>query len=192
MQRISNTWQPLAFLSEKLSAQKATPSAASSTNETTTLAPTSSPAYYRELLAIYEAVQRFHHILEAQHCAIYTSHKLLAYTYQCHGKLPPVQQDQLSFIAQFTTHIEHVSRKDNVVTDALSHVAGICQITADVIAEAQTVDAKLQELLEGGTAGTSPHTWVNNHSLLRHVGRTKQALCAPASSPWPLQPASQP
>lgn len=110
------------------------------------------PAYYRELLAIYEAVQHFRHILEAQSCTIYTDHKPLTYAFsQRRDKLPPVQQNQLSFIAQFTTDIQHVSGKDNVVADALSRVATISsvQITADVLAEAQTTDAELQELLKG-------------------------------------------
>lgn len=152
MQRVDNTWHPLAFFSKKLATPKTTPSAASSTDETTTTAPTNLPAYYRELLAIYEAVQHFRHILEAQSCTIYTDHKPLTYAFsQRRDKLPPVQQNQLSFIAQFTTDIQHVSGKDNVVADALSRVATISsvQITADVLAEAQTTDAELQELLKG-------------------------------------------
>ncbi|XP_077525576.1 uncharacterized protein LOC144137114 [Haemaphysalis longicornis] len=50
-----------------------------------------------------------------------------------------------------TTDIQHVSGKDSVVADALSRVATIssAQITADVVAEAQTTDAELQELLKG-------------------------------------------
>ncbi|XP_077547961.1 uncharacterized protein LOC144160591 [Haemaphysalis longicornis] len=152
MQRVDNTWHPLAFFSKKLATPKTTPSVASSTDETMTTAPTNLPAYYRELLAIYEAVQHFRHILEAQNCTIYTDHKPLTYTFsQRRHKLPPVQQNQLSFIAQFTTDIQNVSGKDNVVADPLSRVATICsaQITADVLAEAKTTDAELQELLKG-------------------------------------------
>ncbi|XP_077550623.1 uncharacterized protein LOC144163773 [Haemaphysalis longicornis] len=63
-------------------------------------------------------------------------------------------QNQLSFIAQFNTDIQHVSGKDNVVADALSRVATVssAQITADVLAEAQPTDAELQELLKGTSA----------------------------------------
>ncbi|XP_072140708.1 uncharacterized protein [Dermacentor andersoni] len=139
----------------RFSPRKTTPSAASPTDDTTTPAPSSSPAYYRELLAIYEAVHHFRHILEAQHCTIYTDHKPLTYAFsQRRDKLPPVQQNQLSFIVQFTTDIHHVSGKDNEVADALSRVAAISpsQITADVLAEAQTTDAELQQLLESGSS----------------------------------------
>ncbi|XP_077553167.1 uncharacterized protein LOC144167908 [Haemaphysalis longicornis] len=69
----------------------------------------------------------------------------------CFVYLDDILQNKLSFIAQFTTDIQHVSGKDNVVADALSRVATIssAQITADVLAEAQTTDAELQELLKG-------------------------------------------
>ncbi|XP_072143121.1 uncharacterized protein [Dermacentor andersoni] len=185
MQHVDNTWQPLAFFSEKLSARKTTPSAASPTDETTTPAPSSSPAYYIELLAIYEAVQHFRHIFEAQHCTIYTDHKPLTYAFSQHrDKLPPVQQNQLSFIAQFTTDIQHVSGKDNVVADALSRVAAISpsQITADVLAEAQTTDAELQELLKGAsslqTSGRFQHVHLDIIGPLPPAGRYCYCLTA--------------
>lgn len=49
-QQVSNDWQPLAFFSKKLTTKQI-----------------KWPAYYRELLAVYEAVQHFRHILEGQH-----------------------------------------------------------------------------------------------------------------------------
>jgi hypothetical protein len=49
LQRVEDTWQPLAFFSRKLS-----------------LAQQKYSAYNRELLAIYEAVRHFRHMLEAQ------------------------------------------------------------------------------------------------------------------------------
>lgn len=39
------------------------------------------PAYQRELLAIYESVKHFRHILEVQSCTIYTDHKPLAFAF---------------------------------------------------------------------------------------------------------------
>lgn len=99
MQRVGQNWCPLAFVSKKLSSPK-TPSSTGIAVETSAPAETTWPAYYRELLAIYEAVQHFRHILEAQHCTIYTDHKPITYAFsQRREKLPPVQQNQLSLIA---------------------------------------------------------------------------------------------
>lgn len=75
-------------------------------------------------------------ILEAQQCTIDTNHKPLTYTFsQRCDKLRPVQQNHLLFIAQFATDSQHVSRKDNVVADALPRVATIdpVHITVDVL-----------------------------------------------------------
>ena len=38
-------------------------------------------AYNRELLAIYEAVKHFRHMLEARHFVIFTDHKPLTYAF---------------------------------------------------------------------------------------------------------------
>jgi cleavage and polyadenylation specificity factor subunit 1 len=59
-QRIKYPWQPLTSFSKKMSTaqQKYT-------------------AYYRELLAFYDAVKHFRHMLEARHFVICTDHKPL-------------------------------------------------------------------------------------------------------------------
>jgi cleavage and polyadenylation specificity factor subunit 1 len=56
-QRVQNAWQPDAFFSRKLSPaqQKYSP-------------------YDRGLLAIYQAVKHFRHMLEARHFIIFTDH----------------------------------------------------------------------------------------------------------------------
>lgn len=130
-QNVNNEWQPLAFFSKKLSPRH-----------------TTWPAYYRELLAVYEAVQHFRHFLEAQHVTIYTDHKPLIYAFtQRREKLPPVQLNQLSFISQFTTDIVHVQGKANVVADAMSRVEAI-QIEYDyaALAQEQATDQELQKM----------------------------------------------
>ncbi|XP_068623984.1 UDP-glycosyltransferase UGT5-like [Battus philenor] len=100
----SNTWHLLAFYSKKL------------TNKQNSL-----PAYYRELLAVYESVQHFRHIMKVQHTTIYTDHKPLLYAFvQKREKLSPVQLNQLIFVSQFTTDIVYNKGTDNVVADALS------------------------------------------------------------------------
>jgi cleavage and polyadenylation specificity factor subunit 1 len=64
-QRVDNAWQPLAFFSKKLNPAQHKYS-----------------AYDRELLAVYEVVKHFHHMLEARHFIIFTDHKPITYTFQ--------------------------------------------------------------------------------------------------------------
>lgn len=138
MQFACGGWQPLGFFSKKLSPKQA-----------------EWPAYYRELLAIYTAVQHFRHLLEAHHCTIYTDHKPITFAFQQRrDKLPPVQLNQLSFIGQFTTDIQHVSGADNVVADAFSRIAAInsSPVALDVLANAQAEDSELLELQTTNTS----------------------------------------
>jgi hypothetical protein len=67
-QRVQHAWQPLAFFSKKLSPAQQKYS-----------------AYDRELLAIYEAVKHFRHMLEARHFIIFTDHKPITYAFQQKG-----------------------------------------------------------------------------------------------------------
>lgn len=133
-QLVNNEWEPLAFFSQKLTTRQV-----------------EWPAYYRELLAVYLAVYHFRHILEAQFCTIYTDHKPLTFAFkQKREKLPPVQLNQLSFIAQFTTDIQHIAGSANIVADALSRV-DVMSIVHSVdygqLALSQESDPELQQLL---------------------------------------------
>lgn len=92
-------WQPLAFFSRKLSPsqQKYSP-------------------YDRELLAIYESIKYFRHWLEATTFTIYTDHKPLCFAFhQRKANCSPRQYRHLDYISQFSTNIQHISGKDNVV-----------------------------------------------------------------------------
>jgi len=107
--RAQNAPQLLAFFSKKMSTAQQKYS-----------------AYDRELLAIYEAVKHFRHMLEARHFVIFTDHKLLTYAFsQRRDKCSPWQFNHLDFISQFTTDIRHISGRDSVVADALSGVAAV-------------------------------------------------------------------
>jgi cleavage and polyadenylation specificity factor subunit 1 len=108
-QRVDNIWQPLSFFSRKLNT-----------------AQQKYIAYDRELLAVYEAVKHFRHMLEARHFTILTDLKPLTYAFQQkRDKCSPRQFNHLDFIAQFTTDIRHISGQDNVVADALSRVESV-------------------------------------------------------------------
>ena len=64
-QRVQDVWQPLAFVSRKLSPAQQKYS-----------------AYDMELLAIYEAVRYFRHMLDARHFTILREHKPLTFAFK--------------------------------------------------------------------------------------------------------------
>lgn len=136
-QRVDNSWQPLAFFSRKLSAAQVKYS-----------------PYDRELLAIYESIKYFRHMLEARDFTVYTDHKPLTFAFHTRKEnCSPRQFRHLDLIAQFTTDIRHISGKDNVVADTLSRIEEITQpVSAEKIASAQLTDSELQELLASDTS----------------------------------------
>ena len=106
---VSGVWEPLAFYSQKLSPAQRNYS-----------------AYDRELTAIFEAVKHFRYYIEGRTFKILTDHKPLVYAFvQRSDKASPRQIRQLSFIAQFTTLIEHLPGTSNVVADPLSRVESL-------------------------------------------------------------------
>jgi cleavage and polyadenylation specificity factor subunit 1 len=135
-QRVCNAWQPLAFYSCKLSPiqQKYSP-------------------YDRKLLALYEAIKYFRHMVEGRPFVIFTDHKPLTYVFQQHrDKCSPRQFRHLEFIGQFSTDFRHVSGQDNVVEDALSRMNSV-MIPFDyhALASSQDQDAELQDILKYGS-----------------------------------------
>jgi hypothetical protein len=80
-QRVHDAWQPLAFFSKKLNSAQQKYS-----------------AYDRELLAVYEAVKHFRHMLEARHFTIFTDHKPIIYAFeQKRDNCSPRQFNHLDF-----------------------------------------------------------------------------------------------
>lgn len=133
-QHVEKEWQPLAFFSRKLnSAQRKY-----------------SP-YDRELLAIYEAIKHFRHLVEARHFTVYTDHKPICFAFhQRKDKCSPRQFRHLDFISQFTTDLQHISGKDNIVADALSRIEELVQpVDLEKIAQSQTTDDELKQILNG-------------------------------------------
>lgn len=101
-QKFCATWRPLGFFSRKLSKAKRNYS-----------------TYDRELLAIYDTVKYFRHMLEARHFVIKTDHKPLIYAIsQKPEKASPRQLRHLDFISQFTTEMVYLSGPENTVADA--------------------------------------------------------------------------
>ncbi|CAK1603499.1 unnamed protein product [Parnassius mnemosyne] len=130
-------WQPLAFFSRKLSPsqQRYSP-------------------YDRELLAIYEAIKYFRHMVEARHFTIYTDHKPISFSFHKRkDNCSPRQYRHLDFIAQFTTDIRHISGKDNVVADTLSRIEELeAPVDLTAIAESHASDLELAQFMKSGSS----------------------------------------
>ncbi|GFW65898.1 retrovirus-related Pol polyprotein from transposon 297 [Trichonephila clavipes] len=107
MQLSNSNWEPIAFLSLKLSKTQQNWS-----------------TYDRELLAIiYTSIKKFRHMLEGREFIIYTDQKPLTYAFkQKPDKCTPRQLRHLGYISQFSTDIRYVVGTENKVADALSRV----------------------------------------------------------------------
>lgn len=97
---INGEWRPAGFFSKRL-------------NDT----QRNYSVYDRELLAIHH----FKYMLEGREFTIFTDHLPLKYAFDKKpDKGSPRQQNQLQFISQFSTDIQHISGEDNVPADCLS------------------------------------------------------------------------
>ena len=102
-QKQGQSWVPLAFFSRKLSETEKKYS-----------------TFDRELLAAYSATKHFRHFLEGRSFTLYTDHKPLVSAFQSQAERSPRQTRHLSYIAEFTTDIQYITGKFNVVADAFS------------------------------------------------------------------------
>lgn len=135
-QRRGKDWQPLAFYSHKLSISQRKYS-----------------PYDRELLAIYEAIKYFRHMVEARTFTIFTDHKPITFAFSVNkDKCSPRQFRYLDFISQFTTDVRYIPGPENVVADALSRIEEITIIDYQALARLQETDPELQDLLLHGSS----------------------------------------
>jgi hypothetical protein len=99
-------WQPLEFYSKKLSR-----------------AGTRYSTFDRELLAVFSGVRHFRFLLEGRQFSLLTDHKpLVTSLFRTTPLWSARQQQQLSFIAKFTSDIRHTPGQENVIADALSRL----------------------------------------------------------------------
>ena len=78
----------------------------------------------RELLALYLTIRHFRYFLEGRQFTAYTDHKpLVTAMAKSTDPLTARQQRQLALISEYTTDIQHVTGKTNVVADCLSRPA---------------------------------------------------------------------
>lgn len=136
-QHIGNKIQPLAFFSKKLNdaERKYSP-------------------FDRELLAIYKAIKHFKYLLEAQDFTIFTDHKPLTFAFrQKPEKHSPRQARHLDFISQFSTDIQYVPGKSNIVADTLSRVESLSEeLDYSALSDYQQKDQELQNLLSSNSS----------------------------------------
>jgi len=130
-------WQPLGFFSKKLS---------SAEQKYSTLD--------RELLAIYLSVKHFRYFVEGRDFVVYTDHKPLTTAMASANERSPRQARHLEFISQFTTNIQHVKGKNNVVADFLSRIdepemASIkVNLELKALVELQKDDVEIRKLVD--------------------------------------------
>jgi cleavage and polyadenylation specificity factor subunit 1 len=111
-------WQPLGFFSKKLD-----PAQAKYT------------AFDRELYASYAGIRHFRCMLEGRRFTIYTDHKPLTYAlFRTSDPWTARQCRQLSYVAEFTSDIQHIKAEESVVADTLSRPPPPPSQTSDVAA----------------------------------------------------------
>ena len=105
-QLVKGHWQPLGFFSRQLKGAQLRYS-----------------AYDRELLGVHLSVKHFLYYVEGQTFTIFTDHKPLVSAIKMKSETQsPRQARQLSSISEYSTDIQHVAGKANVVADALSRI----------------------------------------------------------------------
>ncbi|XP_065213391.1 uncharacterized protein LOC135840687 isoform X1 [Planococcus citri] len=136
--RPDGTIEPLGFFSQKLTEPQQR-----------------YPVYDRELLAIYEAVQHFRHLIEGHpDFTVYTDHQPLTFAYTkqpiSNKRYNARRAAHLDSIAQLTTNIKYVAGKANIVADMLSRINSIsASVTPEEIAQAQNTCPELQAWKNG-------------------------------------------
>jgi hypothetical protein len=136
-QRRKSYWEPLGLFSRKL-----------------TIAQRNYSPYDRELLAIYESIRYFRYMVEARTFKVFTDHKPITFAFTTkRDNCSPRQHRYLDYIAQFTTDIQHISGKDNIVADAFSRIESIANVISyEDLENKQKEDLELQNLLLKDTA----------------------------------------
>ena len=139
-QWVGDAWQPLAFFSRQLSPRERKYS-----------------TFDRELLGLFLAVRHFRFLLEGREFTAYVDHKPLTHAMSKTAEpWSDRQQRQLSYISEFTTDIQHVAGKSNVVADCLSRaVVGAVQLNLDYsrMAVDQAADPSVQVVEHGAKPG---------------------------------------
>jgi cleavage and polyadenylation specificity factor subunit 1 len=177
----SSSWQPLGFYSKKLEAAQMKYS-----------------AFDRELLACYLGIRHFRHLLEGRDFIVYTDHKpLVGALHRTSDPWTSRQCRQLSYVAEYTSDIRHISGKNNVVADTLSRPPQAAlpapASPAPVAAVAATFPPSLPFTLQELQAAQMSEPAASSSTSLQ-LQRVQWEGCDitcsfSTGSPWPLVPA---
>ena len=102
----------------------------------------------RELLAIFDSINHFKHLIDGAKLHVETDHKPLVYAFQMKSPSPR-QFRQLSLISLYTNDIRYIPGEDNVTADLLSRptTASVLQpLNFDDIISLQRNDETLENL----------------------------------------------
>ena len=134
-QSVEGTNIPLAFYSKRLSKTEQAYS-----------------AFDRELLAAYQTILHFKHIIEGRNILLHTDHKpLVSAFYSQNEAKSDRQRRHLSVIAEYVTDIEHIKGSNNVIADALSRSVSAVEIDfpdLTSIAKLQSHDVEMKDFME--------------------------------------------
>ncbi len=132
-QCVEGQWYPLAFFSRQLRPAQRKYS-----------------AFDREHVALYLTIRHFRFYLDGRNFTAFTDHKPLTFAFaKVSDPWSARQQRQLAAISEYTTNVRHISGKDNLVADALSHQAICVTYQADLgvdyaaMATAQQADSDI-------------------------------------------------
>ena len=158
-QTATGAWEPLGFYSKKLDS-----------------AQTKYSAFDRELLACYLGIRHFRYMLEGQNFRIYTDHKpLTAALGRAADPWTARQTRQLSYVAEYTTDIRHISGASNIVADMLSRPPGHAAAKA---AQPPSADPGAVAC-QGGKTESSAQGWITavaDHAPLTEVNYAAMAV----------------
>jgi hypothetical protein len=166
-------WRPICFFSRKLSS-----------------AETKYSAFDRELLAIYEAIKYFRHHVEGKPLTVYTDHMPLTFAFSSASDRSPCQNNHLSYVAEYTTDLRHISGKDNVVADTLSRA--VCSAASVDAVALSTIDYAQLAADQALSAEIAAYrTAVTGLTFADVTLRDTSVLCdISTGEPWPVVPST--
>ena len=183
-QRVAGIWQSFGFFSSRLRPSQL------ELCHPLALADHLRSATDRELLAAYRAVRHFHHLLKGRKFTLFTDHKpLVGMMAKASDSWSAMQARHFTAISEYTTNIQHLDGKVNVVADALSwvEVDQICLgVDYNELAQAHRLDP---ETAAARTAVTNLHfrdVVLDGVTLLCDVSRClvrKISVCCPLMKP---------
>jgi len=105
------------------------------------------------LFAIYSAIKQFRHFLGGCEFTVFTDHKPLTSVLFSKTEKTPPQARYLDYIAQFTSNLQYIRGRTNIVADTVSRVnddiSSIDKIPFDIqkSQEARNCDLELERLI---------------------------------------------